>query len=113
MLDFAIPRSEAGGLMRSVAQHPAHLLSVQAGGATRRCCRAKKGRNTMRAPMTLGLKALTAQSHGKARTNVVAERGGAQKMRSANAKALACRQSSEIGRASCRERVKTVVMSDR
>src|SRR5438067_2851875 len=82
MLGVAIPRSEAGGLMRSVAQHPAHLLSVQAGGATRRCCRAKKGRNTMRAPMTLGLKALTAQSHGKARTNVVAERGGAQKMRS-------------------------------
>src|SRR2546429_1768447 len=43
--------------------------SVQAGGATRRCCRAKKGRNTMRAPMTLGLKALTAQDRKSTRLN--------------------------------------------
>src|SRR5438132_44644 len=94
MLGVAIPRSEAGGLMRSVAQHPAHLLSAQAGGATRRCCRAKKGRNTMRAPMTLGLKALTAQSHGKARTHVEDERCGAQQLRPANAKEHTSHQNS-------------------
>src|ERR1700745_3150969 len=94
MLSVAIPCSEAGGLMRGVAQHPAHLLGVQVGCATCRCCRAKKGRNTVRAPVTLGLKALTAQGHGKAWTDVVAKRGGAQKMRSANAKPLACCQCS-------------------
>ena len=52
----------------------------------------------MGAPVAFGFKALTAQSHGEARTDVVAKGHGAQKMRSANAKPLASRQSSRNDR---------------
>ena len=60
MFGVAIPRSQAGGLMRGIAQHPPHLLSVQARCATRGRGRAKERRNAVGAPVALCLKTLTA-----------------------------------------------------
>ena len=53
----------------------------------------------MGAPVAFRFESLTAQSHGEAWTDVVAQRYGAQKMRSADAKLLAGRQSSRNDRA--------------
>src|SRR5690349_19871894 len=64
MFGVAIPSSQAGGLMRGVPQHPAHLLGVQAGRATRGSRCTKERRDTVRAPMTLSLEALSAEGNG-------------------------------------------------
>src|SRR5258708_39436847 len=61
MFRVSVPCPETGGLMRGVAEHPSHLLSVQARGATGGGGRAKKRRNAVGAPVALGLKTLTAQ----------------------------------------------------
>jgi len=89
MFGVSIPCPETGRLMRGVAEHPAHLLSVQARGATcgSRC--AKQRRNAVRAPVALGLKALTAQGNCEARPDIVTESHGAQKPLAAKAKLLA------------------------
>ncbi len=42
----------------------------------------------MRAPVALGFELLSAESHGDASANVIAERHGAKEMRSAGAKLL-------------------------
>src|SRR5580700_6749017 len=60
MFGVAIPCTQPRGLMRCVAQHPSHLLSIQACCATggRGC--AKQRRNAVRAPVAFCLKTLTA-----------------------------------------------------
>src|SRR5258708_38726994 len=88
MFSVSIPCPETGGLMRSVAEHPAHLLSVQARGATGGGGRAKKRRNAVGAPVAFGLKTLTAQRNCETRPDIVAESDGAQKQLAANPKAL-------------------------
>ena len=75
--------------MRSVAEHPAHLLSVQARGATGGGGRAKKRRNAVGAPVAFGLKTLTAQGNRETRPDIVTESDGAQKPLATNPKALA------------------------
>src|SRR5215467_10124206 len=94
VLGVAIPCAEPGGLMRGIAQHPAHLLGVQACSATGRGGRAEERRNAVGAPMTFCLEPLTAQGHCEAGTDVVPERHGAQKVCSADAKPLTRSQSS-------------------
>src|SRR6267154_2646506 len=51
MFSVSVPCPETGGLMRGVAEHPSHLLSVQARGTTGGGGRAKKRRNTVGAPV--------------------------------------------------------------
>ena len=85
VLGVAIPGAESGGLLRRVAEHPAHLLSVQAGGATRGRRGAERRRNAVRAPVAFGFELLPAESHRDARANVITECHGAQEMCSANA----------------------------
>src|SRR5260370_11823947 len=60
MFRVSVPCPETGGLMRGVAEHPAHLLSVQARGATGGGGRAKKRRNAVGAPVALRPQTLTA-----------------------------------------------------
>src|ERR1700738_627746 len=92
MVRVAIPCAEAGRLVRRVSQHPAHFLGVQAGRAGSSSGGAKLRCDAVCAPVTLHFKILSAESHGDAASNVIAERHGAQEMRSANLKLLSGRK---------------------
>src|SRR6267142_7267821 len=88
MFSVSVPCPETGGLMRGVAEHPSHLLSVQARGATGGGCCAKKRRNAVGAPVAFGLKTLTAEGNRETRPDIVTKSDGAQKPLAANPKAL-------------------------
>src|SRR5260370_10224027 len=86
---MAIPCAEPGRLLRCVTQHPAHLLSVQAGSATGSRGGSKKWRDAVCAPVAFGFKLLPAEGQGDAGSNVIAECHGAHELCPADAKLLA------------------------
>src|SRR4030081_2378948 len=79
--------------MRRVSQHPTHLPGIAAGGATGCSSGAEQGCDAMRAPMAVCFKALTAQGHRKACSDVVSESYCPEKMGAADSESFACRES--------------------
>src|SRR5260370_23743262 len=94
VVGVAVPCAKAGGLMGRISQEKSHLHHVQARRTSGGCGRAEKWGDAVRAPVTLRFKLLSTQGHRDARSNVVAERHGAQKMCPADAKAFARRKCS-------------------
>jgi hypothetical protein len=92
VLRIALPRGDAGGLLRRIVEHPAHSLRVQARRARggRRC--PENSGEAVRAPVFLALNAGAAHGQHEARSNIVAERHGAQEPSPVNAKLFAHRE---------------------
>src|SRR5260370_16704621 len=85
---MAIPCAEPGRLLRCVTQHPAHLLSVQAGSATGSRGGSKEWRDAVCAPVAFGFKLLPAEGQGDPGSNVIAECHGPHKLCPPNPKFL-------------------------
>src|SRR5258708_104508 len=94
VLGVAVPCAKARGLVGRVAQEKSHLRNVQARRAAGGRGRAKKWSDAVRAPVTLRFESLSAQRHCDARSNVVAERHGAQEVCPADAEPLSSRKGS-------------------
>src|SRR5260370_4804724 len=100
VLGVAVPCAKAGGLVGRVAKEKSHLRCVQARRAAGGRGRAEKGRDAVRTPVTLCFKLLPPERHREARSNVVAQRHGTQKVCPADAKSLPSRKRSRHYRAS-------------
>ena len=81
VIGVALPGGDSGGLLRGVGKQPAHLLGVEAGGASGGGGRAEGAGDGMRAAMGVDHVLQLAQRDGDARADVVAERDRAQELR--------------------------------
>ena len=87
-------QADARGLLRGVVEQPAHLLRCSDSPRDAAAAAAPKvPDDAVGAQMIDGLKSRAADGHGHARSDVVAERHGAQESRPADAELLADRQS--------------------
>src|SRR5260370_1407015 len=100
VLGVAVPCAKAGGLVGAIAQEKSHLRYVQARCAAGGRGRAEKRGDAVRAPVTLRFKLLSPERHRETRSDVVAQRHGAQKVCPADAKSLSSRKRSRHYRAS-------------
>src|SRR2546422_2668475 len=88
VLGVAVPCTKSGGLMGRIAQEKSHLRNGKARRAAGGRSRAEQRRDAVRAPVTLRFELLSTQRHCDARSNVVAERHGAQEVCPADAEPL-------------------------
>jgi len=58
LLRVPAPSANAGGLLSGIAQHPAHLLRIQAGGASGGRRSTEKRGDAVGTPMAFGLEGL-------------------------------------------------------
>ncbi len=111
VLGVALPKRDAGGLLRGIVEQPAHLLRVQIRRAAGSGGRAEAFREAMSVAMRFVHELLPAQGHRDARANVVPERDGAQELRAIGGEAFSggqCRRDDGAARMRERRRVRIV-----
>src|SRR6266481_9897086 len=92
VLGIPSPCADAGGLLRGVIKEPAHLLSVQVRRATRCGRRSENAGNSVGALVAVVSEVERTETDSHTRPDIVAERYGAQKTRSVDAKLFPGRQ---------------------
>src|ERR1700748_521274 len=88
VIGIALPSGYARSLLRSIVQHPTHLLSVQRRDASRRSRRAEYSRYTVAIVRRRGAILLASQRHSHARADVITERNSAQEVHAINPELL-------------------------